>query len=69
MIKPDLHSAIQRLKGFRAEVSDEDPVNGEGGLTGADLDVLIQHCEATEDMVSIRYVEDLNDLAKSVGGD
>jgi len=68
MIKSDLHSAIQRLKGFRAEVLDEDPVNGEGGLTGADLDVVIQHCEATEDMVSIHYVDDLNDLAKSVGG-
>jgi hypothetical protein len=60
----DLHSAIERLKDFRAGFNAEDPINGKGGLTAADIDTIVQHCEATEQMVPIRFARDLSDLAK-----
>lgn len=55
----DLHSAIQRLKDFRATWNEGDQIDEESRLTADDLDAIIRHTEATENMVQVKYV-DLN---------
>jgi hypothetical protein len=53
----DLHTSIQRLKDFRASWNEGDQIDEESKLSTADLDAIIRHSEATENMVSIKYVD------------
>jgi len=42
----DLHTAIERLNRFAQTFNDEDEVDEESGLTGADLKEIVRHAQA-----------------------
>ena len=53
----DLASSIARLKDFRATWNDDDVIDEESGLSGADLDTIIR---VADGLVEVRQI-DLND--------